>query len=291
MAWFQVDDQLSFHPKVIQAGNAAMGMWVRAGAWSQAHLTEGHIPAEQAKALGGLATAKKLVTAGLWETDSERGGFQFHQWDSRQMSADEIKERRAKRSESGKKGGAASAATRRAKAEARRRAEEEAKREALASPNAPKDQASASQNVEQVVKQNRTPAPVPTQLASNEASSRSPSEVNSPPVRVDEIESERASSMIRIPDDWRPSDVHRAKIHHHLPPGVDLDHEADQFRNHAISTGRRCDGRPGWDAAFHTWLGRAKPRPAQGRSTTDDRVAQAQALKHHTPALNGRELE
>ena len=69
MAWFQIDDQLAFHPKVIQAGNAAMGMWVRAGAWSQAHLTGGHIPAEQVKALGGVAVAKKLVAAGLWIVD------------------------------------------------------------------------------------------------------------------------------------------------------------------------------------------------------------------------------
>lgn len=33
MPWFQVDDQLSFHAKVIAAQNPAMGLWVRAGAW------------------------------------------------------------------------------------------------------------------------------------------------------------------------------------------------------------------------------------------------------------------
>lgn len=195
MAWFQVDDQLSFHPKVIQAGNAAMGMWVRAGAWSQAHLTEGHIPAEQAKALGGLALAKKLVAAGLWDTDDERGGFQFHQWDARQMSAEEIKERRNKRSASGKKGGAASAAARRAKAEARKRAEDEARREASASANV---QANASTDSKQMLKQNPTPAPVPTQKnstyvpeAAHESDARSddlppPDErPTGPPVRPD----------------------------------------------------------------------------------------------------------
>ena len=33
-AWFKVDDNLALHPKVLGAGNAAMGMWVRAGSWS-----------------------------------------------------------------------------------------------------------------------------------------------------------------------------------------------------------------------------------------------------------------
>ena len=34
MAWFKVDDKLAFHPKVLTAGNTAIGLWVRAGAWS-----------------------------------------------------------------------------------------------------------------------------------------------------------------------------------------------------------------------------------------------------------------
>lgn len=210
MAWFQVDDQLSFHPKVIQAGNAAMGMWVRAGAWSQAHLTEGHIPTEQAKALGGVALAKKLVAAGLWIADDERGGYLFHEWDSRQMSADEIAERRAMRARAGAKGGKASAQSRRAKAEAKRQAsaspggdvsemescndfgENESKtqtrnadrvttQESRRKPRPPGDmskssQASAEASGSANVKQNPTPAPVPTQEASNEASPDSPTD-------------------------------------------------------------------------------------------------------------------
>lgn len=79
--------------------------------------------------------------------------------------------------------------------------------------------------------------------------------------------------MILIPDDWAPNDLHRAKYQR-----PDIDEFADSFRDHAASTGRRCHGRAGWDAAFSNWVRKSKQRSANG-STTDARVAQAQALK------------
>ena len=63
-----------------------------------------------------------------------------------------------------------------------------------------------------------------------------------------------------IPDSWQPNDVHRAKLGN-LPPGIDLTAEADAFRNHAIANDRRLVN---WDAGFHSWLGRAKPRTTPG---------------------------
>lgn len=248
MAWFQVDDQLAFHPKVVQAGNAAMGMWVRAGAWSQSHLTGGFIPVEQVRAFGGAALAKKLVSAGLWFAVD--GGYQFHEWDKRQMSADEIRDRREKRAASGRKGGTASAATRRARAEAKR-------------------QANASANGEQVPKQNPTPVPVPTQEPSNEASfALSLSSPHSPPARLD-IESEHpAATMILIPDDWAANDLHRAKF-----PRPDLPDLADGFRDHAIATGRRCRGRGGWDAAFSNWVRKSPPAAMPGVGAASTKAA------------------
>ena len=44
MVWFLVDDNVTFHKKVMDAGNAAFGAWTRAGAWSAANLTNGFIP-------------------------------------------------------------------------------------------------------------------------------------------------------------------------------------------------------------------------------------------------------
>ena len=67
MAWFKVDDNLDFHPKVVAAGNAAMGLWVRAGAYCASHLTDGFIPRQMIAPLGGRPRdVSKLVEVGLW---------------------------------------------------------------------------------------------------------------------------------------------------------------------------------------------------------------------------------
>ena len=89
MAWFKVDDGLAFHPKAIEAGNAAMGLWVRAGAWCSAHLTEGALPKHMIGTLGAQARdAKRLVAAGLWEQTDV--GFQFCDWDKYQPTKQQV---------------------------------------------------------------------------------------------------------------------------------------------------------------------------------------------------------
>lgn len=84
MPWFAVEDTLAFHRKTLTAGNAAMGLWVRAGSWSMQILTDGEIPADVARTLGTTAEAKRLVTAGLWVPKD--GGYEFHEWAERQRS-------------------------------------------------------------------------------------------------------------------------------------------------------------------------------------------------------------
>ncbi len=88
--WFKVDDKFAMHPKAMAAGNAALGLWVRAGSWSAAHLTDGRIPAELLGALGGnQAAANRLVKAKLWEV--EPGGYQFRDWSDYQPIAEDVK--------------------------------------------------------------------------------------------------------------------------------------------------------------------------------------------------------
>lgn len=137
MPWFQVDDQLPVHRKVIAAGNAPMGLWVRAGSWCQQNLTGGFVPTSIAKTLGTVGQAKALVSAGLWH--AVEGGYHFHDWDEHQMSVEEIKERKRKRADAGRKGGQASG---------------ESRREASAS-------ASASASGRAGANENRTPGPGP----------------------------------------------------------------------------------------------------------------------------------
>jgi hypothetical protein len=66
MPWFKIDDSSHSHPKFRRAGNAAIGLWVRCGAYSAQHLTEGQIPGELARDYGTEPQIRKLVKVGLW---------------------------------------------------------------------------------------------------------------------------------------------------------------------------------------------------------------------------------
>ena len=88
MPWFKVDDTLAFHAKVLAAGNAAVGLWVRAGAWSMQTLSDGFVPTHVARQLGTRAEAKRLVEAGLWAEKDE--GYVFHEWTQRQPSRAQV---------------------------------------------------------------------------------------------------------------------------------------------------------------------------------------------------------
>jgi hypothetical protein len=82
MPYFAVDDQITFHPKFIAAGNAAIGVWSRAGAWAKAHTTGGFVSEDVAHALGKKESAR-LVAVGLWvpaEHAKYGVGYAFHDW-------------------------------------------------------------------------------------------------------------------------------------------------------------------------------------------------------------------
>lgn len=84
MPWFNVEDDFYFHRKTIAAGNAAIGLWTRAGSWSMATLTDGEIPAEMARSLGTTKEIKRLLDVGLWVPKG--ADYAFHQWEDRQRS-------------------------------------------------------------------------------------------------------------------------------------------------------------------------------------------------------------
>jgi hypothetical protein len=99
MPWFKVDDQLATHPKIIPVPLAAMGLWVKAGAWSSQHLTDGYVPRSALALLGARsAHAAALVKAGLWH--AELDGWRFHHWTDYQPGALETQALREARSAS-----------------------------------------------------------------------------------------------------------------------------------------------------------------------------------------------
>jgi len=96
MPWFKVDDGFAFHPKAVAAGNAACGLWARAGSWCAQQLTDGHVPKHMLAALGGKPKdAAALVAVGLWEATGT--GWKFHQWNEpgRQPTREEVEADRA----------------------------------------------------------------------------------------------------------------------------------------------------------------------------------------------------
>lgn len=91
-----MDDDLAMHAKVIEAGNAAMGLWVRAGAWCAQHLTDGWIPQSVVRTMGSNAQSARLVGCGLWSKEYRDGtlGYLFHEWELRQPTRREVEQAR-----------------------------------------------------------------------------------------------------------------------------------------------------------------------------------------------------
>jgi hypothetical protein len=80
MTWFKVDDSFHSHPKVLAASPAALGLWVVAGSWCGANLSDGLVPDHVLPRLlpDAAELARQLVAAGLWKR--MKGGYRFHDW-------------------------------------------------------------------------------------------------------------------------------------------------------------------------------------------------------------------
>ena len=75
MPWARIDDNLYDHPKLLELGRyrlPCMGLYLVALSWSNRHLTDGYIPFDQVRHLGGTrALAERLVGSGYgtcWHT-------------------------------------------------------------------------------------------------------------------------------------------------------------------------------------------------------------------------------
>lgn len=78
MTWFKLDDGFHSHPKVLQAGNEAIGLYVRCGSYCAQHLTDGFVPAPVVLLYGSVELAEALVEARLWKP--VKGGWQMHDY-------------------------------------------------------------------------------------------------------------------------------------------------------------------------------------------------------------------
>lgn len=163
MAWFMVDDQVYAHPKFVALTPRAQALWLRCGAYSMAHLTDGLIGWAVVRMLGGTkGDVNALVAAGLWEVTG-RDEWVFHDWLVYQRPAEQIRAERDDKHQArvaaGRAGGKAKAANRASKSTA------DTKQTASKPPSKPPSKPLAKG----VANAYQTPSPTPTTNSVQEA--------------------------------------------------------------------------------------------------------------------------
>ena len=104
MSWFRIDDRSAFGPKILAAGNAAFGAWVRMGAHTSAQEHNGHLTEFEARSIATVQEIKRLVVVGL--LDEVDDGYMIHDFLDYNPSAEEVQAMRAERAEAGRRGAA-----------------------------------------------------------------------------------------------------------------------------------------------------------------------------------------
>ena len=67
MSWARLDDGFHSHSKVLAAGNAAVGLYVRALAYCAGYATDGFVAKAVAESFGVRKELEQLCAVGLWE--------------------------------------------------------------------------------------------------------------------------------------------------------------------------------------------------------------------------------
>lgn len=241
--WFKVDDSLPTHHRVLEAGNAAMGLWVRCGAWSMGQLTDGFIPIQAARMFGSQEEIDALVRVGLWIV--EDGGYQFHRW------AEDAS-------------GAPRQPTR-AEVEANRKRDRERKRDAIArlrgsggrmesEQKPPVDPSGFPED------SGRIPDGIP---AASAAPSDLPDPTRPDPTLTtsptsDEVGEKRGKraprrTATRIPEDFAPDSTMLAWAAQ-AAPTVDVARATEKFRNHWTAKSGKDATKLDWAATWRNWI-------------------------------------
>jgi hypothetical protein len=259
MPWFNVDDGFAFHRKTVRAGNAAAGLWVRAGSWCAKELTDGFVPDHMVPTMGTAKQAERLVEAGLWVRDDARGGFQFHQYadDGRNLTREVVLKKREQAAE-----------------KKRKQREGNGQKSENAQVGESRPGGTSGGVPEGVPGGVNVPPPLPSPPSSPNG--------EEPSLRSGETRERAASSKkrgTRIPDDFAPTPA-MAEWARQETPLVGR-HETEQFvdywRGIPGAKGEKVD----WVATWRRWMRetqaraekRSNARPVGGqRSTTSERV-------------------
>jgi hypothetical protein len=89
-----LDIRFHSNPKILSAGNAAIGLFARALSYRADHLTDGLVPGQWVAVNGKPAEAKRLVDAGLWER--EGNGYRIRDYLKHNLSKAKVEEKSAR---------------------------------------------------------------------------------------------------------------------------------------------------------------------------------------------------
>lgn len=109
MTWTKLDDRYWMHPKIVGAGNEAVGIFSRLLSYCGCYETDGKIPLEVALSVAGSkARLDKLIVAGLLD-ELHDGRLLVHDYLDYNLGADELDAKREQAREAGRRGGLAKA--------------------------------------------------------------------------------------------------------------------------------------------------------------------------------------
>lgn len=92
MTWFKLDDGFHSHPKVLEVGNEATGLYVRCGSYCAQHLTDGLVSPGVLMLYGNAELAATLVRARLWRVVD--GGWQMNDYLTYNPSREQVEAER-----------------------------------------------------------------------------------------------------------------------------------------------------------------------------------------------------
>jgi hypothetical protein len=225
LAWFKVDDAFHSSKPVLRIPRRyraqAAGLWILAGTWAAQEESDGFVPEYVLEELCGTeALARHLVTSGLWEvTHESQEGSTFSGcsgWQFRNWGKYQP---------------------------TRAELEESREKERIRKANYRKSQRDTT----------GTPAGLPE---GHHPESEHPDPTRPDPTRplIEEAKaSSRRSPELPLPADWRPTEAHEERAREKY---LDVDMQAETFRNHAEANDRRARN---WNAAFNNWLIKAAP--------------------------------
>lgn len=174
MAFLLIDDKFHANPKIIAAGNPAVGLFVRLLAWSADNLTDGYLPEAVARQYGTKREIDALLfarrtPAGCGLIEETPGGFIIPDYLDFNPSGAAVRERRTElsqaRARAGRAGGIASGSTRRAEGKPER--------------------SNAEANREAESKRNEAPIPIPIPIPNEQVSTPPPVSTTQAPVVVE----------------------------------------------------------------------------------------------------------